>query len=461
MKTNNLICTLLLGASLTACNEVDICERVHPHPSSLKFNFNWQENETNIQTPDTIGVLAYRVIGQQKYLCKVNTSNLLIKLQNTKDPNTTPDADNSDNTEPDNQPANSEVAMWRAEADDNNGEGDVQPGEDDNNGDNNGGGEGDNPEPNPEPNPNPETDALSVLPGEYRLFTFPLNNEEVDYSELYAFINGNSSEHPISDVGFTYKEYDVNDPALRKKLTSWDDFNSYAKYVQPDASPLFYDTTQVIKVESDQVVSHTFTPTTISQNIDVYFNIDKNITNTKFVVDDVWAEISGVPRYIKMNSGQLDITKTSKIMFPMDLTTKDNGTEDTDDNTLLKCHGNINVTGIVNVQRSKGDNDDDVLKKIHGPGIMQVIIYGHMVDPVTGTTRYKKWQGIINLYRPIQAADLMQVSIDNKYVTRKRSHGVINITSRLTLDGDKIAGDKEGGSSLGEWIPTVSILLDI
>lgn len=443
MKTNNLICTLLLGVSLTACNEVDICEREHPHKAGLKFNFDWQQKGEDIPTPDTLGVLAYRVIGQQKYLCKVNTTNLLIKEITDIDSNA-----DEENKQPDQEPTTPAETKTRAEGDEQ--EGTEQPGEGT-----------DAPDTDLDPQPKPETDVLGVLPGEYRFYTFPLNNSEIDYSELKAFINGNSSEHPISDVGFTYKEYDISDPNLHKKLTSWDDFNSYAKYVQPDATPLLYDTTQVIKVESDAMVSHTFAPKTMSQNIDINFVIDKNITKNNFVVDDVWAEISGVPRYIKMNTGRLDITKTSKIMFPVELTTKNGESGDTEENTLLNCHGNINVTGIVNVQRSKGDTDEDVLSKIHGPGIMQVIIYGHMTDPVSGDIRYKKWQGIINLYKPIKNADLMQTSVEEGYVTRKRSHGVININTHMTLDGDKIGSDKDKDNSLGQWIPTVSILLDI
>ena len=380
MKTTNiLICAALTGMALASCNEVDICESQHPHQAKARFDFNWGERES--EKPDTMGVLAYRIVGQNKQLVNVSTATL--KIGNDE--------------------------------------------------------------------------SLAIPVGEYRFYTLPLDDKEIDYSELHAFVEGNSVDIPIHNVGVTYRDYDISDPELKRKLTEWDDFNSYAKYMQPDASPLFYDSTQVISVERDEQLSHTFHPKSLSQTVDINFSINKDVSKTPFIIDEVWAEISGIPRYINLSNCHLDITKTAKMMFPVSLTPA----EDSFENKRLACSGTINVPGIVNVQRQKGDTDQEVMRKIHGPGIMQVIIYGHAVDPITGRTRHKKWQGIINLYQPIKNADLMQVAVDGTYVTKKRDHGTINVNANLTIDGDKIVSDSEGDNGLGKWIPTVDILLDI
>lgn len=383
MKTSKILSALLIGMTLTACSDVDICESKHPHEAEARFSFDFGSRETS--KPDNMGVLAYRIVGQQKQLATVNTTTF--KINNR--------------------------------------------------------------------------DSLAIPVGEYRFYTLPLDDKEIDYSELDEFVNGNSIDRPIHSVGLTYRDYDISDPDLRSKLTEWDDFNPYAKYMQADLKPLFYDSTQVINVERDQQVQHTFHPSILTQNIEINFNIDKKSNGTEFMVDKVWAEISGVPKYINISNCHLDITQTAKVMFPVTLTAADNSEGDSFANKTIKCQGNIDVTGLVNVQRGKGDTDNDVKRKIHGPGIMQVIIYGHAIDPVSGRTRHKKWQGIINLYEPIRRADLMYTSPDGSYSMRKKEAGVIDINARLTLDGEKIVSDAADDNGIGQWIPTVDILLDI
>lgn len=392
MKASNMICALLLGATLTACSEVDICESQHPHKANAQFTFDFGKYEE--EKPDTMGVLAYRVVNQLKYLARVNSTDLKMACSDDK-------------------------ALT----------GDKK--------------------------------TLRISEGEYLFYTFPLDDKEIDYSELHDFMDNFSIDYPIQDVGLTYRQYDINDPELKKKLTEWQDYNPYSKYIQPDASPILYDTTSIVSVERDQRITHAFQPKALSQKVDVVFHIDKKVNKTPFVIDEVWAELSGIPTHINLFTRHLDISKTAKIMFPITLTAKNGDEADSFENPTLTCKGNINVTGVVNVQKAKLETVEEVMRKTYGPGIMQVIIYGHAVDPVSGKTRHKKWQGIINLYRPILAADLMKVSDDGTYVVRRREKGTINVTARLSIDGEKIVGPGADNNSLGEWIPTVDILLDI
>lgn len=303
-------------------------------------------------------------------------------------------------------------------------------------------------------------DTTTILPGEYKFITFPLNGKEFGYSDVDRFINEKGADFTLHDIGINYKEYAISDPELKKGLAGWDDYNSYARYIQPDVDIMFYDSTQMMNVYRDQNFTHTFHPQALSQNIDIYFDIKKDVGNRPFVIDSVWAEISGIPRHLNLRNGYLDITKTSKMMFKTDITAKDGTNADYDDNTSLRCHGNINVSGIVNVQKKPGESETDVLRKLYGPGIMQVIIFSRTKDR-NGKTVRRKWQGIINLYRPIAKADLTIISPDGGYVKRKNEHGIIDITSKLTIDGDKIITNVSGDDPFGGWIPTSSIILDI
>lgn len=305
--------------------------------------------------------------------------------------------------------------------------------------------------------------TIEIPRGYYKFATFPLDNPSIDYSELEQFIEKDAADYPLQNVGLSYKVYDIKDPKLNKPL-AWQDFNPYAKYIQPDVEPLYYDSTTVQQVRADRQTTFEFKPKILSQNIDINFNIVKNTDEVQFKVTEVWAEISGVPIYIKMNTGYLDITKTSKMLFKTDIkpSNPDDNGNDTNENKRIACHGNINVTGVVNVQRAYGETLADVRKKIYGPGIMQVVIYTEVYNPKTGHTFPQKWQGIINLYNTLNQAKLMKTTSDNKYVYRNGEHGAINISAEILLDGKTVGNIDKGGDALDRWIQTDSdINIDI
>ena len=453
MNNKKLLYTLLLGATLTSCAEVEICERDHPHQGDVNFTYTWNKPEDK---PNRMGVLCYRVVGQWKQVAEVNTDDLTLRLigETTITPENRPN-ENRPNENPD--------------------EGD-NTGGDNTGGDNTGGDNTGVTEPNEPTEPSepgtettPSTPKIEFTPtvkiprGYYKFATFPLDNPSIDYSELEQFMKNDAKDYPLQNVGLSYKVYDIKDPKLNKPL-AWQDFNPYAKYIQPDVEPLYYDSTVVQRVRADRQTTFEFKPKILSQNIDINFNIVKNTDEVEFKVTEVWAEISGVPTYIKMNTGYLDITKTSKMLFKTDIKPNnpdDNG-NDTNENKRIACHGNINVTGVVNVQRAYGETLEDVRKKIYGPGIMQVVIYTEVYNPKTGQTFPQKWQGIINLYNTLNKAKLMTTTSDNKYVYRNGEHGTINISAEILLDGKTVGNIDKGGDALDRWIQTDSdINIDI
>lgn len=92
---------------------------------------------------------------------------------------------------------------------------------------------------------------------------------------------------------------------------------------------------------------------------------------------------------------------------------------------------------------------------------MQVIIYSHTTDPETGKLYRRKWQGIINLFRVLNKANLTEVSQDGGYVKRRGEHGVLQIDAKLVIDGEKIVASDGDNEPIDRWIPTSNILVDI
>ena len=448
MNSKKLLYTLLLGATLTSCAEVEICERDHPHQGDVNFTYTWNKPEDK---PNRMGVLCYRVVGQWKQVAEVNTDDLTLRLigETTITPENRPNEnpDEGDNTGGDNTGGDNTGVTEPNEPNE-----PTEPTE-----------PTDPTEPGTGTTPPPFTPTVKIPRGYYKFATFPLDNPSIDYSELEQFMKNDAKDYPLQNVGLSYKVYDIKDPKLNKPL-AWQDFNPYAKYIQPDVEPLYYDSTVVQRVRADRQTTFEFKPKILSQNIDINFNIVKNTDEVEFKVTEVWAEISGVPTYIKMNTGYLDITKTSKMLFKTDIKPNnpdDNG-NDTNENKRIACHGNINVTGVVNVQRAYGETLEDVCKKIYGPGIMQVVIYTEVYNPKTGQTFPQKWQGIINLYNTLNKAKLMTTTSDNKYVYRNGEHGTINISAEILLDGKTVGNIDKGGDALDRWIQTDSdINIDI
>lgn len=170
------------------------------------------------------------------------------------------------------------------------------------------------------------------------------------------------------------------------------------------------------------------------------------------MVDSVEAEISGIPLAISIGNGYIDIRKTSKMLFDMELQNKDgNVVEDTEDNTSLVAHANIDVTGIV---KSATPNERT------GPGIMQVIIYTHAFND-EGVKRIKRIQGKINIYNALEEANLIEIVNMGKDARRRSEHGVLNIKTDLVLKGEQIVDTPNDDNGIDQWTGCENIFVDI
>ena len=458
MKSRLFAVLILPVMLLAACTEVELCPQTeHPHTAYVTYDFTW---DTSIRQPDTMAVVAYRIVNDWKQAFSISSKTKKGFYMQRPETTRAGETDGTDTEETDGTGTETDGTDTETDGTDT-GETDgtetEPPGTDTEEG-----GEV-APEPTPEPTPgvDTETDVFKIRQGDYKFVAVSGDKNAQDLSDIYEFID---NKKVLRDVYVNYYDYDKNDPLLQSKLAGWTDYNQYARYIQPGISPIIYDTVSIVKVNVGQKVHCKFKPKGVTQNIDIYFNIDKNVSSQPFVIDSVWAEVSGVPRSISLANGWLDITHTAKMMFRTELLAAD-GTQmeaDTYDNSRVRCHGNIDVTSIVNVQKLEGEDDATVKSKIFGPGIMQVIIFTHSQKlnsegkPVT-----KKIQGLINLYNTLSKAKLIKISEDGRYAMRSSDHATLNINAQMTIDGATIVESPDDTGGIDRWQTVDDIIIEI
>lgn len=449
-----LLLTLLL---VTACSEVDLCTNAtHPHSATVSFDFVWDDSN---HRPDTMAIVAYRVVNNWKRMFSVNAETkkgfYLNPQTAAASANNTSGTTSGANT---NTETNTTTGNANTDSDDSSSGGMDVTVEEEGSGSEE---ESTGSEQTKTPGVDVETGTFSIRQGDYKFIAVSGDKDAQDLTEIYDFVN---EKKGLRDICVNYYDFDKDDPRLQSRLTGWTDYNQYARYIQPAVSPIHYDTVSIVKVQEGEHVTCTFRPKSITQNIDVYFTIAKDITSAPFVIDSVWAEISGVPRSVSVANGYLDITRTAKMMFPMELTPGSETSTGADgyDNTTVKCHGNIDVTSIVNVQQLEGEDLETVRKKVYGPGIMQVIIFTHSKQINSeGNHVSKKIQGVINLYNTLKNADLISISEDGRYATRRTPHGTLNINAQMTINGSSIVNNPDDTGGIDRWLTVEDIIIDI
>lgn len=396
---------ILAVTAMISCSEVDLCQETeHPHMGNVTYDFNWGGNS---RRPDSMGVVAYRVINTWKRMMTISTET---KRGHYEDGSSLTRQAATDSTATDSSDTNSTAADTTSTE-------------------------------------QQQTDIsrFEIRTGEYKFVTFSIDTAGVDASEVSDFLKSGGNRKKLQDCHVEYMQYDRTDERLQTKILGWEDYNAYAKYIQPDAMPIYYDSVAIVKVAEGQTVTCTFSPQPITQNVDVYFNITKNVDETPFAIDSVWAELAGVPRKINLATSNLDITKTNKMMFKMDLVDTDNNSvTDTGGNKSLRCHGNIDVTGIVNCKSTS----DRV-----GPGILQILIYAHTTGS-DGEQLVKKLQGEINLYNTIKKAKPITISADGQTASRNGKHVTLDINTDLVVNSKTIVDSPDNNGGLDRWIAT-------
>lgn len=294
-------------------------------------------------------------------------------------------------------------------------------------------------------------DRLELFPvptGSYKFITFNKDDSQLVIDEVMDYVADETNETMLTDLCVDYKVYQKGHPALTMPTIDWQDYNPYAQYLQPNLPPVTYDTIASMEVPQASTVTCHFEPQPITQHIDIYFNIGKDISRRGFRVDSVLCDISGVPCRVSIANGYLDISHTAKMMFRMipDGKTKwsDWETADSDTNPdALRLHGAIDVPGLTRNPDAKANT---------GAGILQVIIFTSTADS-EGRRARKKIQGKINLYNTMLNANLMTVTPDGIHAVRNGTHGVLDIKADIVIDGQDVKVNNDNNGGLDIWEP--------
>lgn len=270
--------------------------------------------------------------------------------------------------------------------------------------------------------------------GDYRFICFSMESDEFDYSNVEAYFNDPTINSKNLDV--SYKTYTKKDRNLKFVISNWVDYNNYARYIQPSTHALFYDTLNTRHLVSSGKSTVTFKPKELTQAVNLSFDVKKMNSIRPFTIDSVFAEISGLPNTVNLATGNLTVDKTYKMMFRMDKL------NDTDASTMVTCHGEVHVPGIM------CSKNKDML---YGPGILQVMIYCSAVSPVDGKRKSKRFQGEINLYNTLQETPSVKLSKDEQHAVITSSKIDLKVKANLTIDGEQIIESTDEDGGLDVW----------
>jgi len=430
MKEHLLHLMLLLCLIfVSACTEVELCDEVeHPHRTGVKFNYDWSNTRNGKfahEEPDSMYIIAKRIVGSWKCEVKVNSQDgsgwyvwnapnrRITTYEETVDNDSTSieEVDSTNTGEP------SVPETYTVEVEE------ELPGVDN------------------------ATDEFQIRPGTFKFVTFNRDTTELIYKEVDSYVRAAETDTTLRDLNVEYKRYAYKDPNLRGTVNYWKDYNTYGdnqNYIQPDITPIYYDTIAPCDIKKNELEQFTFKPHLLTQNIDIRFHIRKKVDVIPFIIDSIYADISGIPYKVNLSNDFIDISTTCKMMFQAWLEDESgNRIKDTETNTYLLCHGNIDVLSVVNAP-------DSIVGR--GPGIMQVMVFVRDRQPIRGK---------INLYHTIYRANLYEITEDGMNARRRKENGVLEIDSNLLIDENFVISSDDEGLERWQAAEEGDIVIDV
>lgn len=378
----------VVACIMSSCAHEQLCEMQHPHKAWVEFNYDWSKIESyGMSKPDSMFILVDRVINQHCHSLGYDT--------------------------------NEKSGMYISELPDS------LTAED-----------------------NHDITRFFMPAGEYKFLTVNLSSHNFNYANLS---NLNKLSTSLSDIMISYQDHKKGDKLLEEPREGWTDNNQYTRpdstesaFILTETTPVVIDSTTISKWLADEVKTVNFTPTNITQNIDIFFDIKKDISEVSFEIDSVYAIISGIPHRVNIGNGGLDISNTDKMIFKTRQvdsnvvpTEKSAAVKDSPSNTCVRCFRNVTVLGIV-------ENDKAEKDLYAGPGVMQLIIYNKVYN-ADGTMTYKKLTGMINIHNSLQNAKLQMFDPELQLYHKTREHSDLYISLGVTIDKAMLLNYEDGG----------------
>lgn len=451
LRRSILVCCVsnaVLALLFVACTDPGLChEAEHPHSGGVYISYEWPEGfQLDSLTHDSMQVVAVRLINHSKHGMVVQSLSpnhgryfynppgyveQWIDSSKLPKPDTTSIFDPGDIT----------VITDPEEA--------------------HNGGIGPEPEPEPEDTTdteeevpltpyNTEVDHFKLGNGTYKFFTMPTDTSEVTYTNIFDYLAAPGDGMQATDVRVAYRSYAASDSTLRQVGGgTWADYNPAFEFIQPNFKPIMVDSVDFMNVNAGYRTMLTFHPRPLTQNIDIYFTIRKDMKDTPFIIDDVWAEISGVPSMAYLFSGHLYLAKTRKMRFNTEFVDANGQPKaDTETSDSVRVHANIDVLTIMNAAGPQYAT---------GPGILQLRIRAHAEVPGEDgepVKRYAYLQAKTNLYNDLMRAKLITYDRDLQWATKSCDHAVLDLSTYYTIFGSAILNKSQNIGGIDVWLET-------
>ena len=316
-----------------------------------------------------------------------------------------------------------------------------------------------------EPEEVPETasndivvDHFTLPEGTYKFYAVGADKNIYDhaYHHLQEYMAAEGTGMQYSEVEMVYNTHyynevlkEADDEREKEVFVSLlgQDFNQGFDIIQTDYPAIFIDRLELKDIPEKQEMEVTFTPKPLTQNIDIYINIDKDISENEFTIERVYGEISGIPSKATAFDGHLTLSKTNKMQFTTTLTDMDGTPLEHDEltNTHLRVHANINVLSILHSSKPTD---------LTGPGILQLsVVYKFKKIDDNGEEKevIQRVFGKMNLYHVLKEANLISYSSDSQYATKSCDHAVLDIPAVIKITPEGILSGDGSDGGFGNW----------
>lgn len=420
-----LLCMLSL---LQACTTIDLCyEEDHPHRAIVTARYNWGEYAAD--APAEMNIVANRLFNTWRNHGIADTQTgycwqgqIPTSEQDYINRPTEPEP------EPEPEPGEGEEGgetSTRAEGDEGN-EGEQTP---------------DNPtedeeeeDPNKDENGFDKTKPYKLRSGEYRFFTINAYRGLV-IDKLQEYLDNPFS---TSDSLFFHLEETPREELAELEGLDMPDFNPKYRYVH-NPGRLFYGTSEGVKVQTGEDKEIEFTPTPISKEVTVKFNVR---TIGDIQIEKLLAEMSGICGRFNITENYLDTTNLYRLLFiPKEESVQQ--VPDEPSQHIYTYTATFHIMGLVPSYRST---------YLIGPGILQVAVYA-----ATEGKRRIFYAGA-NPRKDLVEARILRVENGKTYL-RDTEPLTIILSGELVIDAQHILNRDDGRFDI--WFSSDEEFIDV
>lgn len=435
-----LLCMLSL---LQACTTIDLCyEEDHPHRAIITARYNWGEYAAD--APAEMNIVANRLFNTWRNHGIADTQTgycwqgqIPTSEQDYINRPTEPEP------EPEPEPGEGEEGGENTEGSDNNtsGETGTRAEGDEDTGGNEGEQTPDNPtEDEEEENTSKDENGFDkskpykLRSGEYRFFTINAYKGLV-IDKLQDYLDNPLSN---SDSLFFHLEETAREELTELEGLDMPDFNPKYRYVH-NPGRLYYGTTDGVKVQTGEDKEIEFTPTPISKEVTVKFNVR---TIGDIQIEKLLAEMSGICGRFNITENYLDTTNLYRLLFiPKEESVQQ--VPDEPSQHIYTYTATFHIMGLVPSYRST---------YLIGPGILQVAVYA-----ATEGKRRIFYAGA-NPRKDLVEACILRVENGKTYL-RDTEPLTIILSGELVIDAQHILNRDDGRFDI--WFSSDEEFIDV